>query len=186
MDYLMVPWGNAYYNTSKCGSGSFDKDKMYCWIGECGVESPPEDCFKGPEICQHGEDECKADLIEACTIGLNPDVAAYGPFVGCFEGVHQSIPSAAKGCAESVGLDFDAIAACVSGPAGQAYNTANAKRTAAVGTGRKGTPWVVVNGQALEDPDTLLSAVCDAYTGTKPAGCRQAAMHVSHPVHVAC
>lgn len=186
MAYEMIPWGNAYYNTSKCGSGDFDKDKMYCWIEECGKDgSIPEDCFSGKEICQHGETECTADLIEACVIGHNPP-ETYTRFVWCFEGDHQSDARFAGDCAEQAGVDFKTVQECVTGDEGHQLNAANAKKTAAIGTDRKGTPWVLVDGKVLDDPDTLLSAVCSAYTGSKPAGCASVVSHVSHPIRVSC
>ena len=32
-------------------------------------------------------------------------------------------------------------------------------------------PWVLVNGELLENTNMLTKAVCDAYTGTPPASC---------------
>ena len=85
IDFNLVPWGNAYYNISACGGPTYDKAHMYCWAKECGVASPPSDCYEGAPLCQHGEDECVADTLEACAMDLYPAPKAYMPFVTCFE-----------------------------------------------------------------------------------------------------
>lgn len=42
MNFTFFPWGNAYYNTSQCGTNYFDKQRgMYCWLKECGGQNPP-------------------------------------------------------------------------------------------------------------------------------------------------
>lgn len=64
IDFTFYPWGNAYYNTSKCGTSGYDKQVgMTCWVKECGGDNPPQDCFKGDVLCQHGDGECNADSI---------------------------------------------------------------------------------------------------------------------------
>ena len=60
IDYHFFPWGNAYYNTSSCGGPSFDKEKMFCWVKQCGGTAPPAGCFSGVKLCQHGEPEVRA------------------------------------------------------------------------------------------------------------------------------
>ena len=51
IDFNLVPWGNAYYNISACGGPTYDKAHMYCWAKECGVASPPSDCYEGAPLC---------------------------------------------------------------------------------------------------------------------------------------
>lgn len=167
MNFTFVPWGNAYYNTSKCGTDGFDKQNgMYCWIKECGGTSPAADCFKGKKWCQHGSTECTADTTEGCAIKHYP--TTFWPFIYCYEGQGGK----AKKCATSASMDYSVLETCVNGAEGEAVDAMNAQLTAQYGTSRLGTPWVVVNGKALQDPATLLKTVCAAYTGTKPAGCK--------------
>ncbi len=74
-------------------------------------------------------------------------------------------------CAAQTGIDAAAVTACISDPAkALAVNTANAKQTAALIPAHEGTPWVLINGKPFQG-QSLLQAVCAAYTGPKPAGC---------------
>mmetsp|Transcript_82074 Transcript_82074/g.254801 ORF Transcript_82074/g.254801 Transcript_82074/m.254801 type:complete len:100 (+) Transcript_82074:481-780(+) len=75
--------------------------------------------------------------------------------------------SAAKACASSAGLDYEKVAKCADGPDGDAAEEDMAKAT----PDHPGVPYIVVNGKAIDDPSSLLEAVCSAYTGAKPAGC---------------
>jgi len=171
LDYDYYPWGNAYYNTSKCGTPSYDKPNgMYCWVRECGVENPPEDCFKGSIMCQHGQNECDDNRLEACarylfkkTMGFEVALFSY-----CIE--NYRFGSAAL-CGTFSGLDGSQIADCFNSAVGDAATQEVALATAQYGDSRLGTPWVVLNGKQVEDTGTLLHQVCEAYTGEKPAGC---------------
>jgi hypothetical protein len=44
--------------------------------GLCGPHAKdpkPAGCFTGPVLCQHGPNECTANLIEACVVNLYPE-----------------------------------------------------------------------------------------------------------------
>ena len=86
VEYEYFPWGNAYYNTSKCGGATFSKNSTDCWAEQCGGDTPPAECFAGTPVCQHGPAECKANTIEACAINLYPMASTFGPFIKCWEG----------------------------------------------------------------------------------------------------
>lgn len=175
LDFTMYPWGNAYFNTKKCHTDYYDKPSgMYCWIKECNVDSPPDDCFTADVMCQHGTAECAADRLEGCVIKHFPEPAQYSVFMSCYE--DESGPTFAQ-CAGEAGISEEtsrAIEACAkTGSAeGNAVEVANAKATVALGDTKLGTPWVIVNGVQLEDPTTLLETVCAAYQGPAPAGCQ--------------
>lgn len=176
MDFDFVPWGNAYYNTKKCHTVGFDKEKgMTCWVAECGGDNPPDDCFTTSPfhgiLCQHGKDECEADTLEACVMHVHPEPAAYVPFLYCFEGVGQSQRSVAQKCVAETHLDWSAISSCLSNTTLTAsLDASNAARTAKLGAAKIGTPWILVNGKQT-DPDKLLHAVCAAAGDPAPAGC---------------
>ncbi len=175
MDYKFFPWGNAYYNTTACGTSGFDKNVMFCWVKECGGASPPADCFTGVKLCQHGTNECEADTLEACAIDTYPDPADYAPFVTCFEGENRAQLWAAPTCARHVGLDYAKIASCTANASRTAaLDVAMAKATVALGVAKLGTPWVLLDGQYVSDTNTLLKQVCAKLEAPLPAGCTAA------------
>lgn len=173
MNFTFVPWGNAYFNSSKCATPQFDKQNgMYCWIKECGGNAPPADCFTGTKICQHGGTECSVDTLEGCAIRHYPDFKTYMPFIFCLEGKHRSNMAFAEKCATQAKMDYGVLKTCATGPESGAVDALNARMTAKYGSSRLGTPWIVVNGKYVEDTDKLLQTVCSAITGPKPSGCR--------------
>mmetsp|Transcript_10868 Transcript_10868/g.15062 ORF Transcript_10868/g.15062 Transcript_10868/m.15062 type:complete len:187 (+) Transcript_10868:214-774(+) len=185
MEFEFFPWGNAYFNTSLCGQQAYDKDKsMYCWIKECGGASAPSECFNktaSPILCQHGSNECLANRIEGCVGGLASSVHDSVNYTICFEGSFEdswmsdssAVLDAAERClGETVSyINPVMFASCIEGAQGETFDIANAKATAQYGASRLGTPWVVVDGKALQDVSDLLSTVCQSYQGIKPAGC---------------
>ncbi|KAL1495862.1 hypothetical protein AB1Y20_014506 [Prymnesium parvum] len=183
VDFRLVPWGNAYFS-AVTGNKTYDRGAgMAAWLSTCGMgrADPPEGCFDGPILCQHGEDECAGDAIEGCAIhALREEAAAYWPFIACFE-AQPLTPSAGgsplramEACLEAVGYDraaAEAIRSCVSDEsASRAVARANAERTAALVPPHGGTPWILVDGE--QTTGDLLQAVCKAYKGPAPAGCR--------------
>jgi len=173
MEYNFYPWGNAYYNTSQCGTSSYNKQVgMTCWEKECGygAQNPPADCFTGTILCQHGDEECQWNRWEACAVATNSnDVLKFSMFANCVES--GGYFTTAKKCAEANGLDWDKLNECYNGSAGDEAQKSMAQATANLNPAHLGTPWVIVNGVVLDDPSTLLQSVCAAYDGAKPAGC---------------
>lgn len=174
LDFTMVPWGNAYFNTDKCGTSVYEKQPkgMYCWISECGGDKPPSDCFTGDIMCQHGDDECAADRLEGCVINYFPDPGQYYKFMSCYEDGSSNYATCAKQAGISASVS-KSIQACASegSKIGDQLQVKNAQKTIQLGSSKLGTPWVIVNGKYLDDPDSLLTTVCNEYTGTKPKGC---------------
>lgn len=174
LDFTMVPWGNAYFNTTLCGTTIYEKEPkgMYCWVKQCNVANPPSDCFSGFTWCQHGDDECAANRLEACVINYFPDPAKYYKFMSCYEDGSSSFQK----CASAAGIPkqaMNSIQACSQDGSriGDSLQVANAKATAKLGSSKLGTPWVIVNGKYLDEPDNLLQTVCSEYTGPTPKGC---------------
>jgi len=193
----MVPWGNAYYNSALldgCPSspgGQYNRDRYTCWAEKCNATATaPELCWNGTKLCQHGTGECAGDSLEACAISVYPSPTLYTPFVYCFEQscVYNSTDPFAshcdtsstfiEGCAAYAGIDAAPLVECFAdADRVAALDLVAAKATAALGTSKEGTPWVLVNGQPLDDPSTLLASVCDTWAAeagsgdTTPAGC---------------
>ncbi|KAL2337699.1 hypothetical protein Fmac_012145 [Flemingia macrophylla] len=140
----MVPWGNA-------------------WIAPDGTV-----------FCQHGDDECFLNTIEACAIVIYPDVAQHFKFVRCLErltieGRHSQWVS----CFQMTGLATSPINCYTSGN-GKAIDQKYAKETAELKPPHRFVPWVVVNNQALqEDYRNFVTYICRAYKGNViPNACR--------------
>jgi len=172
--YSMIPFGNAYYNTSKCASPAYNKSKMFCWINQCQGDSPPPECFAGKPVCQHGPTECAANLIEACAMHLYPEVSMYSQFVGCWEGDYHTNASSLGPCARYYRLDDKKIEACAANETlARELTVANAKRTLKLGASKLGTPWVLVDGDPLkpEELPVLKQIVCNRMEDPKPKGC---------------
>mmetsp|Transcript_24259 Transcript_24259/g.48256 ORF Transcript_24259/g.48256 Transcript_24259/m.48256 type:complete len:84 (-) Transcript_24259:38-289(-) len=75
-------------------------------------------------------------------------------------------------CATSTGLDPDVLQTCAEGDEGLQLQLAAGATTAALDPPHTYVPWVLVNGElSPSDGENLLQEVCDAYQGTKPAGC---------------
>ncbi|XP_027337621.1 gamma-interferon-responsive lysosomal thiol protein [Abrus precatorius] len=140
----MVPWGNA-------------------WIAPDGTL-----------VCQHGEDECFLNTIEACAITIYPDVVQHFRFVRCLERLTlENRHSAWVNCFQMTGLAKSPIDCYTSG-IGKAIEQKHAKETAQLNPSHRFVPWVVVNNQALqEDYQNFVTYVCRAYKGNvKPDACR--------------
>jgi len=90
----------------------------------------------------------------------------------CMQTDYVNIPDNAQACAQKVGLDWTSINNCANGVMG----TSLFKSSVAVSTSLKvtSTPTIFVNGKEyVGGPNNPLATVCNAYTGTKPAGCPQ-------------
>lgn len=175
-NFNFLPFGNAYIHTAKCPGTSFSSQDYHCWYNECGGSSPPSDCFDAKNsICQHGPSECHGNLIDSCAMAVtNYNATNYMPFVECFEGTHDANSRWVSACARANNLDYGTLQRCIDGSQGLQVEGEMAKRTAAFGSSRKGTPWVVINGKYSEKAsDNLTEAICNAFTGPRPSGCHR-------------
>jgi interferon gamma-inducible protein 30 len=127
--------------------------------------------------CQHGEQECSANLYEQCGMYLYPDQAIWMPYYVCLEskgsgegGGGDAVIAAVPECATAAGMDADAVEACHADStlAWQLQEQAAALTEAADHTY---TPWVTVDGVLLNYDFQFKKMICDAYTGTPPDVC---------------
>ncbi|XP_014513198.1 LOW QUALITY PROTEIN: gamma-interferon-inducible lysosomal thiol reductase [Vigna radiata var. radiata] len=144
----LLPWGNA-------------------WIA-------PD----GSVICQHGEDECFLNTIQACTITIYPDMKQHFRFVECLErlsleGRHRQWMN----CFQMTGLGTSPIDCYTSGN-GKTIDLKYGKETSGLKPPHRFVPWVVVNNQALqEDYRNFETYICRAYKGkVKPNACRSSSL----------
>ena len=178
LDYDFISFGNAYYLQEDCpGYPSYDRsDGVACWQTKCGVTNPPDECWTGDLVCQHGADECELNAIETCAKSIaGEEFVKYSEFNYCVEGMFPPSEAEVEGCASKALLDMDAINSCVvdssqlaSLQKDEGYKTAQAMIP--------GTPTVVLNGEAMSNTNLLLRQVCAAFKDANPgemvpAGC---------------
>jgi len=144
------------------------------FIAQVCSDQPTGFCSK------HGQDEVRGDWIELCTSQLNHDQLF--PLVYCADQNYQNIPANIGACASSLGININPITNCVSAN-GKTLLTTSIQQTNNLGI--NASPNLLVNGVCMYgsldscqnvDPTTnqILQAVCAAYTGTQPAGCKAA------------
>lgn len=141
--------------------------------------------------CQHGVDECQANMYQACGISHNNETGQSGwwPYVYCMEG-NRKPSAAAKRCATDNGLDWAVIQKCAgidpsqgSSDDGNLLMHSIAQATLNLKPSHQWTPWVVLNGRPLSQSKlskSLIDLVCDAYQGDKPSGCKSSKIQVDY------
>lgn len=168
MELNQVPFGNNFYATTECGAGPYSPTKRHCWAGKCIGDSPAADCFTGEIVTQHGATEKGVNRMQACAKSQKTTWLEYWPFLNCMESSYESKGvDAAEGCTKGTKIDYTKLQACYSGKDGDAAQVAEAKQT----IDHDGTPYTAINGKEFTRDSSLLKAICDAYTGSKPAGC---------------
>ena len=134
--------------------------------------------------CQHGVGECMSDVIMQCALykltdniadiksGVNSLVA--WPFIHCLVVDNKGHPVSAENCfketmAKSTSLLWTSVIDCYQ------HNTSLVQATAMAATPpHEYTAWIIVKGNHVADGNALMSVVCNAYTGNKPAVCATA------------
>lgn len=110
-------------------------------------------------ICQHGTDECLGNLIQACAISIAKQ-DQYMELVLCMaDKPRWSIEKASYDCMHQHGIDHHTVQECVNSPQGNKLFADFGQATQAV-PGRKGTPWVLINGATLGNVTDLMQTVC--------------------------
>ncbi|KAG0539983.1 hypothetical protein BDA96_03G369500 [Sorghum bicolor] len=105
----------------------------------------------GTITCQHGEEECQLNAIEACVIRIWPDAA----------------------CFQETGLPYQPAIDCYNSGYGRQLVLQYAAETNALQPPHQFVPWVVVNGKPLGDDYMNFEAyICSAYDGKLPEACK--------------
>lgn len=164
VDYDFVAWGNAYFVTHKCSTGTtYDPQERACWYQECIETSSDNDdeCFSGKVIYQHSLKEGQVDIYEMC-VKLHYGIEAAVDFTYCCEGPNMDDPSLEKAhdllleCTKATSIDPNVIQDCFA-THGHAMEIKAAKATPT----HPGVPYVLVDGVALEDPFSIQKTICD-------------------------
>jgi hypothetical protein len=190
MNLTIIPWGNSYYNNSQCGQAWYNKSySMFCWVDMCDGADPPEDCWDGHVMCQHNDNECYTMMYQACALEVGGLEEGYD-FYGCLT---QKLSMAWRNGESGMVLLETAAHQCTQNqmihrcfqvnkqmPANVNIWKTYALRSLQLGSARKGTPWILVDGFVV-DQANLLDSVCDAYDGEPPVGCTKRKKTIPSP-----
>jgi len=124
-------------------------------------------------VTQHGDAEKNMNRLQACGKWQNTTWQEYWPFLHCcMEAAYEGTGvAAAKGCIKGSKIDYNALETCYNGKEGDLAQIREAKQT----VDHAGTPDIAVAGKTLVSPyssASIIKLVCDAYSGSKPAGCK--------------
>ncbi|XP_078279852.1 gamma-interferon-inducible lysosomal thiol reductase-like isoform X2 [Rhinoraja longicauda] len=151
MNVTLVPFGNA-----------MEKNESGKWVFSC----------------QHGQEECQGNMIEACLMHTLQDPFRYFPIIFCMESAVDVIP-AAQQCLKvyEPNVTWGEIEKCVQGDLGRQLMHRNAEKTAALDPPHQYVPWILVNGKHTDELESqavnsLFNLVCSTYKGEKPVACQ--------------
>lgn len=131
--------------------------------------------------CQHGAEECETDATELClqyklsndlsSIESGDTAFAAWPFILCMEEADGD-PSKGQSCFDSTMSNSTVTWNDIKGCMENDYD--NVMKAAKNATPNHDyVPWVLVDGNVLDNTQLLQKAVCDAYTGIPPQSCRK-------------
>nr|XP_043611169.1 gamma-interferon-responsive lysosomal thiol protein-like [Erigeron canadensis] len=128
----------------------------------------------GNITCQHGENECLLNTVEACAINTWPDVHDHFPFIFCVERyLYYDKFDKWESCFEELSLDPKPVKDCYSNGMGNQLELQYADVTNSLKPPKKYVPWVVVDGKPLyDDYIYIITNICAMYKGpTLPKAC---------------
>jgi len=123
----------------------------------------------GELTSMHGPKEVKGDMVQACAQKHTPK---WFQLILCQNKNMREVDTNWEACASEVGAPVDKLRACVDGEEGKellkaSFEKANQK-------GARGSPTIYIGGNQYgggRRPADFMKAICNAYTGKKPAAC---------------
>ncbi|EOA18969.1 hypothetical protein CARUB_v10007604mg [Capsella rubella] len=111
--------------------------------------------------CQHGEEECKLNALEACAIRTWPNPKLHYKFIQCVEKDTNKWETCVKRSRYE-----KAIKDCYNGDLSKKLILEYAKQTMSLKPKHEYVPWVTLNGKPLYDNyDNLVEQICKVYKG---------------------
>ncbi|CAA7027876.1 unnamed protein product [Microthlaspi erraticum] len=111
--------------------------------------------------CQHGEEKCKLNAVQACAISTWPDTLLHLSFITCVEETTKDW----KSCVPDP-TSLKAINDCYSGDLSKKLILEYANQTLSLEPKHEYVPWVTLNGEPLyENYGDFVPLVCKAYKG---------------------
>ncbi|XP_030289487.1 gamma-interferon-inducible lysosomal thiol reductase [Sparus aurata] len=136
-----------------------------------------------PFTCQHGEPECRGNMIEACIIHLTGHSAFQ--IIHCMESA-ADVLNAVQPCLQlyAPSVSWSTVDSCVKGGLGNQLMRDNAAMTRALNPAHTHVPWVTFNGEYTEENEdkamsSLFHLVCQLYKGVKPPACTGAPVRLN-------
>jgi len=133
--------------------------------------------YDGSFSCLHGPGECVGDLFLLCAYNLTHITQpwAWWDLSVCMQAGqnYNNVPGNIEGCASSVGLNYNAINQCATGSLGTQLFIQSVDYCNSLGIDE--TPTSIINGQMyVGGSPNPLKAICSAYQGPLPPGCKNA------------
>uniref|UniRef100_A0A3Q0RVC2 Gamma-interferon-inducible lysosomal thiol reductase n=1 Tax=Amphilophus citrinellus TaxID=61819 RepID=A0A3Q0RVC2_AMPCI len=120
-----------------------------------------------PFTCQHGEPECRGNMIEACILHLTEQSLAFH-IIYCMES-SADVLSAAQPCLQlyAPSVPWSRVDSCVKGDLGYQLMHANALMTRALNPAHTHVPWITFSGFPTQQS-----------VGVKPPACTGASVRL--------
>lgn len=130
-----------------------------------------QDYGNGKFSCMHGPGECVGDQLELCAYHYYNTTWAWWDFGVCLQGSsYGSIPANAQECAQKANVDYSKLSSCQQGSLGAMLFSKSIAMANQAGV--YATPTTFIAGKEyVGGSNNPLQTICNAYTGTKPAGC---------------
>merc|ERR1719487_1171084 len=130
-------------------------------------------------MCQHGDQECLGNMIQACAIEELKTSERYVPFTLCMAsyGFDAGIELSSYACGKELQMDMEAIKACTYSRSGNKVEAKIGAMSDDPNLQRDHVPFVMINGVHAPSADEgqLLGALCDGLSEPKPALCKSSA-----------
>jgi hypothetical protein len=118
----------------------------------------------------HGPTEVTGDIAQLCARDVAPD--KYTKLIECQDNDPSHVDTNWESCSSKVGIDTDAIKACMSGKGSQLLAASFAE---AQQRGATGSPTIYLNGKPYEGgrkTHDFMRAICNSFDGAKPSECQ--------------
>lgn len=127
--------------------------------------------------CQHSDQECLGNMIQACALDELGSVDKFVPFALCMAsyGGNTGVELSSYACGQELGVDMDTIKKCAFGRTGTQIMSDLGKKTMDPSLQQDHVPWVMINGvhDGPSEEGKLLKSVCTVLKEPKPALCEK-------------
>eukprot|EP00929_Paragymnodinium_shiwhaense_P090967 TRINITY_DN5102_c0_g2_i1.p1 TRINITY_DN5102_c0_g2~~TRINITY_DN5102_c0_g2_i1.p1 ORF type:complete len:340 (-),score=55.58 TRINITY_DN5102_c0_g2_i1:40-1059(-) len=130
--------------------------------------------FENVFVCQHEDEECLGNLIQACAIDLYP-AEQHMALILCMAGQpEERVEKSSYDCMDSAGINRTLVSTCVRGADGNRIMSRLGNKTNSV-PGRDWVPWVQLNDAHINE-SILFQEVCRVLDAENvaPASCAAA------------